>query len=144
MDHNGHGCSVAFVRADCHSESLIVKRILVVDDDDLVRQALAELLALEEYEVAAAVDGLQALQLAVANPPDLIVADLQMPRLRGDGLIARMHEAGVHAPVIIVTAARVPRDAAPVRIIRKPFGIDEFLDAVHDALVGRAASRPAN
>jgi DNA-binding response OmpR family regulator len=119
-----------------------VKRILVVDDDDLVRQALAELLTLEEYEVTTAADGLRALELALTDPPDLVIADLQMPRLRGDGLIARMREAGVRAPVIIVTAARGPLDASPERIVRKPFGIDEFLTTVHDVLVNHAARRP--
>src|SRR6478752_1141305 len=87
---------------------LIVHRILVADDDDLVRDALTDLLELEGYEVQAAYDGQHALELAVNGAqPDLVIADLQMPRLRGDHLIDRLRAAEVTAPVIIVTASRV-------------------------------------
>jgi two-component system response regulator MprA len=120
------------------------KRILLAEDDELVRAALAELLVLEEYRVTTAVDGLDALARAVADPPDLVVTDLQMPRLRGDGLVAELRAAGLCMPVILVTAASVAAETMPAPVLRKPFDVDESLAIVQDALVDAALPIPAS
>jgi DNA-binding response OmpR family regulator len=125
----------------------MVHRILVADDDDLVRDALTDLLELEGYEVQAAYDGQHALELAVNGArPDLVIADLQMPRLRGDHLIDRLRAADVTAPVIIATASRVTPAVLPDRIIHKPFNIDDFLATIRDLLrqsPNRSSATPA-
>jgi two-component system response regulator MprA len=120
-----------------------VKRILVAEDDASVRDALAELLALEEYQVTTAVDGLDALTLAIGDPPDLVVTDLQMPGLRGDVLIDRLRDAGLRMPVIIVTASSVAPAIKPECVVRKPFNVDELLSIVRDALIGAPLSHPS-
>jgi two-component system response regulator MprA len=61
-------------------------RVLVVDDEPAVREALRRSLAFEGYGTETAVDGLDALEKAAAYAPDLIVLDIQMPRM--DGLTA--------------------------------------------------------
>src|SRR5947209_16860309 len=57
--------------------------ILIVDDDEAIRQTLAELLEEEGYQVATAADGLEALAQVVAAPPALILLDISMPRMDG-------------------------------------------------------------
>lgn len=120
-----------------------MKTVLVADDDDLVRHALVDLLTLEGYRVVAAYDGQDALEAAQRDRPDLVVADLQMPRLWGDALIDRLRAAHVAAPVIIVTASAFTPATSPARLIRKPFDIDEFLAAVETTLDAAPAVHPA-
>jgi two-component system, cell cycle response regulator len=80
-------------------------RLLVVDDDEDAREALAMMLG-DEYDVALAADGLEALEAAQASRPDLVLMDLYMPRM--DGLAAlealRIDPATEHVPVILISA----------------------------------------
>ncbi|MGM7446701.1 response regulator, partial [Streptomyces tunisiensis] len=62
------------------------QRILIVDDEPAVREALRRSLAFEGYDTEEAVDGVDALEKTAANQPDLLVLDIQMPRM--DGLTA--------------------------------------------------------
>ena len=79
-------------------------RILVVDDDEGTRRAIAILLS-GEHEVFTAADGIDGLQAAIQNPPDLIIADVWMPRADGVVMVRRMKqiEAVRHVPVIFLT-----------------------------------------
>ena len=63
-------------------------KVLVADDEPFVRSTLSMLLKLEGLEVVAAPDGQTALDNALANPPDLILSDMNMPRLSGRELLA--------------------------------------------------------
>ncbi len=79
-------------------------KVLVVDDDRLIRQLLADFFADEGYEVRCAGDGFAALSEVERDPPDLVVTDLMMPRLDGAGFIARLAELGYRAPIIAMSA----------------------------------------
>jgi CheY-like chemotaxis protein len=59
------------------------KRILIVDDEQISREGVAEVLADEGYEVAEAADGHKAVALLASFQPDLVITDLQMPGLNG-------------------------------------------------------------
>ena len=63
-------------------------KVLVADDEPFVRSTLSMLLRLEGHEVVVAVDGRSALESALAQPPDLILSDMQMPHLSGRALLA--------------------------------------------------------
>jgi two-component system response regulator MtrA len=81
------------------------KRILVVEDDDVVRELVRMTLERQGYVVDAAEDGIEGYDLAVQNRPDLIVADIQMPAADGIHLIRRVRDTAelARTPVVIVS-----------------------------------------
>jgi CheY-like chemotaxis protein len=80
------------------------KRVLVADDEFLIRWALTEALKKDGYEVRAVEDGEQALDAFERHDFDLIVTDLMMPRLDGWEVLRRIKESNPNVKVIIVTA----------------------------------------
>lgn len=80
--------------------------ILVVEDDPTIRELVRLHLSSASHDVLTAVDGLQGLQLAVSNRPDVIVSDVQMPNMDGFGMLAavRANEQTSSIPVIFLTA----------------------------------------
>ncbi len=83
-----------------------MKRILVVDDEPLIRLVLAEFLLDEGYEVATSSDGMTAIQrLKDDVPPDMVLLDMNMPGATGIEVIAflRSHSSTSHIPIIIIS-----------------------------------------
>jgi two-component system NtrC family sensor kinase len=115
--------------------------ILVVDDGADMREFVVEyVLKPNEYRWLTAEDGQRGLQLAVTESPDLILLDLQMPRLDGIGMLKAMQEHGLNIPVVLMTfhgseeiAVEVFRMGV-VDYVIKPYNIDELLDAMASAL----------
>ncbi|HEX6839508.1 MAG TPA: ATP-binding protein, partial [Polyangia bacterium] len=115
--------------------------ILVVEDDEDVRDFVQFVLARAGYRVLVAEDGLRALELAAATPAriDLLLSDLVMPRLNGHELAAQlvrvrpslavMHMSGY--PAFAARPAEPTRDAA---FLQKPFSAEQLLRAVRAAL----------
>jgi CheY-like chemotaxis protein len=79
-------------------------RILVVDDDALIRHLVAVTLAEEGFEVQEVEDGVDALDKLARGGYDAVVSDLQMPRLNGLSLLTEIRRRGNEIPVIIQTA----------------------------------------
>jgi diguanylate cyclase (GGDEF)-like protein len=100
-------------------------RILVVEDDDVSRSALAELLRLEGYEVETAVDGEDALACIRSAPFDLVLSDVKMPRADGYELVQRMRREplGRDLPVILFSALSDPDR----RVRGLDLGADDYL-----------------
>ena len=69
-----------------------MRRILIVDDEPLIREVLAEVLADEGYAVHSAADGQEALEAIAADLPDLVITDVMMPRLSGWDLLDRVRQ----------------------------------------------------
>jgi CheY-like chemotaxis protein len=113
------------------------RRILVVEDDDDVRGAMAAALEDEGYDVACAVDGWDALRRLNEMPtPDLVVTDLMMPSMDGWELLGRLENdyRFIAMPVVVLSAA-APR-ALPVGqrfVLGKPVKLDELLATVQTA-----------
>lgn len=113
--------------------------MLVVDDEPNALSALASLLEDKGFIVEVAADGLAALPKVREFAPDILVVDVEMPGLKGDGLVRKVREDHAQLPVILMTGhgeqvvatARMELDAA---YIGKPFGIDELVSAIRDAL----------
>ncbi|ABC80894.1 response regulator receiver domain protein (CheY-like) [Anaeromyxobacter dehalogenans 2CP-C] len=79
-------------------------KVLIADDDRLVRTMVADLLAELGHEVVAAESGPQAVELAAREAPDLLVLDFLMPRLSGLDALRAIREAGSRAPAVLLTA----------------------------------------
>jgi two-component system NtrC family sensor kinase len=115
--------------------------ILVVDDGADMREFVVEyVLKPNDYRWLTAEDGQRGLQMAVAESPDLILLDLQMPRLDGIGMLKAMQERGLGIPVVLMTfhgseeiAVEVFRMGV-VDYVIKPYNVDELLDAMGSAL----------
>jgi DNA-binding NtrC family response regulator len=78
-------------------------RILVVDDEESIRQGLSRVLAAEGYAVDTAADAEAALRVALASPPDLVISDLNLPGKNGLELIAELQERGDEATFVVLT-----------------------------------------
>jgi two-component system, OmpR family, response regulator MprA len=98
-------------------------RILVVDDERAVLDAVDRALRLEGYVTALAADGQQALDSLAATAPDAMVLDLLMPRVDGLEVCRRLRAAGDRTPVLVLTA----RDAVPDRVAGLDAGADDYL-----------------
>lgn len=119
-------------------------RVLLAEDDAVLRRYLGVLLRRAGYEVVAAADGLEALRLALSSPVSAVVTDAVMPRLGGPELCRMLRARAEFAtlPVILLTglgAAAHPADAAstPDARLTKPVRTDELLSCLA-RLLGRA------
>ena len=98
-------------------------RILVVDDDRSVRDALRRALTLGGYEVEAVEDGRQALSRLSTSAPDAVVLDVGLPEVDGLEVARRLRSAGDRTPILMLTA----RDAVSDRIDGLDAGADDYL-----------------
>ncbi|MDQ8704828.1 response regulator transcription factor [Streptomyces sp. LHD-70] len=99
------------------------QRILIVDDEPAVREALQRSLAFEGYGTDIAADGLEAVEKAAATQPDLIVLDIQMPRMDGLTAARRLRATGSTTPILMLTA----RDTVGDRVTGLDAGADDYL-----------------
>lgn len=86
------------------------KTLLIIDDDDIVRESLSAYLQDSGFSVIGARDGDEGLKLYQSYKPDLIICDLRMPSLDGLGVMQALSEMEAHAPVIVVSGAGVMTD----------------------------------
>lgn len=107
--------------------------VLVVDDEWRIVDLLADLLEDEGYEVIRAYDGAGALESLAESEPDLVIADVMMPRLDGLALTAEIRRRGMTMPVILMSAVVRPR-ANNVIFVPKPFDIDAVLALIEHTL----------
>jgi CheY-like chemotaxis protein len=111
-------------------------RILVVDDNDALRENLAEALEIEGYPVVVAADGKAAIErLAEEPPPSVVLLDLMMPGMSGGELLAKIREERRldHVKVVITTGASgaMARASPADAVLMKPFGVADLLAALH-------------
>ena len=111
-------------------------RILVVDDEPMVRDTLRQVLADEGYVVDAATDGADALACVHAARPDAILLDLMMPGMNGRQFLQQLRDDPAYAavPVLIMTAVHgLNVNLASVgasEVVEKPFDVDDLLNKV--------------
>ena len=96
--------------------------VLVVDDDREIVRAIAVLLEKEGYQVLKAYDGLQALELAVEKPVQLIIMDVMMPRLDGLSSVMKIRERK-NIPIIVLSAKSEETD----KILGLSMGADDYV-----------------
>jgi two-component system OmpR family response regulator len=124
-----------------------MQRILVVDDEPSIVDAVATSLRYEGFGVDEAVNGRLALAAAQERPPDLIVLDVMLPDLDGLEVTRRLRADGIRVPILVLTA----RDAVEDKVagltvggddyVTKPFALAEIVARVH-AILRRIGSEP--
>jgi len=116
------------------------RTVLVVEDDDAMRDLLEEELRHAGYAVLTAPEGAVAMQLIAHNSVDAVVTDLQMPGVKGRELLDQVRQRESHIPVLIITAfgsidaAVEAMRAGAYYFLSKPFQIDQLLVCLDEAI----------
>ncbi|HVG19004.1 MAG TPA: response regulator [Blastocatellia bacterium] len=115
------------------------EKILVVEDHADTREILSTLLQFEGWNVIKAEDGLEGLEMAESQHPDLILTDINMPRLNGINFITRLRTNPDFAdvPIVALTAyGQIMKDeaidAGANRVMDKPIEFDAFINVVKE------------
>src|SRR4030042_780980 len=120
---------------------MAAEKVLIVDDAQGVIDFLSDyVLRPHGYEVLCAMDGEGGLAVALREHPDLVILDLEMPRMSGMEVLEALKEKGIDIPVIVITFHGSETIAAQAfrlgvkNYITKPFKMEEILEAVEQAL----------
>jgi DNA-binding NtrC family response regulator len=116
------------------------RRVLVIDDEPAIREALDTFLSWEGYVVATAESGEAALRQAAGEPFDVAITDLRMPGMAGDETVAALKQIDPGLPIIVVTgyasdeaAVRCSKEGA-FSVVRKPVQIEDLLRLIEAAV----------
>ena len=128
-----------------------MKTILVVDDDENIRNLIRDALENHEYHIYEACDGDDACNIIKSNQFDLIITDIVMPNKNGIELIMDMIKLKLDTPIIAISGGGgitgrfdylpIAKLIGAVYIIEKPFDISFFRKTIAQALVDRNASK---
>lgn len=125
-------------------------KILVVDDEHLIRWSLTERLTSEGFEVVSSPTGEQALKEVAEDMPDLILLDVKLPGIDGMEVLERLRASNCDRPVIMITAhGLIPQTVKALKLgafnyITKPFDLDELVVNVNNALELMTLRRDVN
>ena len=112
-------------------------RILLVDDQQSVREAISLLLSLDNHTVIEAGDGAQALEIFRRDQFDLVITDFEMPNMKGNELATRIKQLSPAQPILMITAyaERVGDSNNPVDVLlNKPFQLQDLRRAMVELL----------
>ena len=125
-------------------------KILIAEDEPDIRSLINFALSHRGYEVIPAIDGEMAYTLALKEVPDLILMDVQMPRLNGYEACRQIKAEATlrHVAVVFLSACGATADvqagfaAGATAYLRKPFALDELMHTVAEILGRRATPQP--
>jgi YesN/AraC family two-component response regulator len=101
--------------------------ILLVDDEDLLREGIKEILELSDYQVIEARDGEEALQKFAVNNVDLVISDIIMPNMDGVDFVCRLRDSFPAIPILTISGGS--------RVVSARFGLDSaLLSGANDSL----------
>ena len=129
-----------------------MSKILLVEDDQSLREIYGIRLAAEGYELVTAGDGEEALAMVVKEKPDLILSDVMMPKISGFDMldIVRSTPETAGVKVIMMTAlssedqrSRGESLGADLYLVKSQVGIEDVVNAIHEVLGDRAGAAPA-
>ena len=122
-----------------------MKRILIIDDDEMIRIVFERFLKGKGYSVVCAKDGTEGLLALETETPDLVITDIMMPGTDGLEVVLSMREKHPDIPVIAISGGMTlaPMDFLPmvkkfgaVKVFYKPVELDDLLEGVEE-LLGR-------
>lgn len=114
----------------------MTRRILVVDDEPYVCEAIKMVLEMDGHDVVATYNGADALALFQSQPFDLLITDYSMPGMKGDELAAAAKAHKPSLPIIMISAyvEKLTGEGTPLRniseLVAKPFRLDEIKQAI--------------
>src|ERR1700682_5091432 len=120
-------------------------KILVIDDDAIVRKTIVQLLEDDGYQVVSADDGRRGMALFRSAQPDLVITDIIMPEQEGIQTITEMRKAKPDAKIIVISGSgsignidflRIAQHLGAFDAVAKPFDRDDLLKRVRDCLNG--------
>src|SRR5665213_2062344 len=123
------------------------RRILVADDDPMIRRLNTEVLAYSGYQVDAAEDGAAAWDALQLDNYDLLITDHDMPKVTGVELLKKLHDSSLKLPVIMATGTLPEEQLARhpwleiKAVLLKPYTFDELLETVKNVLHMTAGNR---
>jgi len=116
-----------------------MKKILVADDEELIRMSIYRYLTSSGYTVDTACNGRELVRMLEQDKFDIVVTDLEMPELNAVEVISRMREMGLKLPVIVISAYFSEKtieeslSKGAFKCIHKPFHMAEMLNVVKEA-----------
>jgi CheY-like chemotaxis protein len=128
-------------------EGMAKERILIADDEKLVRDLFVEALGGRGYEVDTAAEGIEALQKVRSGGVDLLILDLKMPDMDGTEIMKRIRKTGADFPIFCITAYPSPESLEEslkqgcFDYITKPFDMEEVLALIQRALDVRRVAK---
>jgi DNA-binding NtrC family response regulator len=131
---------MALQKSDPSEPSTIAKSILLVEDEELLRRSLGELLREEGYQVVEAANGKLGYDLILQQPFDLVLTDMRMPEMDGQTLLTNIQRAAPHTPVVVITAFGTVESAVAamrsgaVDYVIKPVQFEDVLVRIRRAL----------
>ncbi len=112
------------------SQAMSRRKVLVVDDEPPLREFIAEALSEVGYTVCTASDGIEAIEVIEREAPDLVLADVRMPRLDGVSLLEHLSQGDHKLPVVLMSAYWTGTELAGAPFVSKPFDINHLLKIV--------------
>jgi len=100
-----------------------MKKILIIEDEELIRMALEDDFRLENYEVTVASDGIEGLAKAADPDTDLIILDIMLPGMNGFDICKKLRSQGIRTPIIMLTAKGQEID----RVVGLEIGADDYV-----------------
>ena len=118
--------------------------VLLVEDDDDIRELMTTLLALAGFETTACASAEAALEALREEPFDLVLTDYMLPHRSGGWLLQQASAEGLidATPVLVVTAHPDPPDVRGYEIVPKPFDLEDLVSTVKRQLSGGTLRRP--
>ena len=130
-----------------------MSKIMVVEDDAGLREIYSIRITAEGYDVISAGDGEEGLAMAVREKPDLILADVMMPKISGFDMLDILHSTPETAKIKVVMMTALSGDDQRQRgerlgaeryLVKSQVGIEDVINAIHEVLNDRKAAAPAD
>lgn len=127
----------------------LTRRILIIDDDPVIREFAAIVLSAAGYVTPQATGGIQGIEMALRSPPDVVLCDLLMPEIDGFGVLARLRAepATAAVPFVFMTASKESGDAhvgfmlGADDYLTKPLDGDQLVAVIARRLASAASRR---
>ena len=115
-------------------------KILVVDDDDVLRELLVDTLTTIGYRTSSAADGAIVMKMLEGEKFDLVISDVKMPEIDGITLLGLIRDKYPHLPVLFITGVASPEiigEANPDGFLAKPFRIGHIEEMIESTLAAK-------
>jgi DNA-binding response OmpR family regulator len=126
----------------------VFNKVLIVEDEPLLRDLIASHLSLNGYAVSEASNGIDCIKQVERSMPDLVLLDLNMPLMGGAAVLRKLRDIGADCPVVMITACNDPgklvevQALGAVNILAKPFSLSAISIEVRKYLVSTGQVTP--